>query len=393
MSLRKTFEWSVLLFVFSFPISSFVSVRLELLSLGLALVLKIAEKQNNNFIYKAWDIIVYLVVMLLGLLYTQDVKTGLSVLETNFSFIGVPIILNSLANFSMATLIDVMSSFVLGVLCACAICLAHATISYLQVGDPNAFFFYELTGIIDSHPTYLAYYLIAAITFLLYLLNLQSGYRHPYLISITILFFFLMLILTGGQTSFVSVLLVFSFFILQFILEKQTKARRMVFILVAAMVGLMFVYSSTPLNEQEKKLNDSWDRTAVWKSALKANSNILLGVGTGDYKEVMNDYYRSHGMESYAQINFNSHNQLVQTLLTNGVLGLLAVILLIGRPLYLAFKQDDAFGVLMFFPFIIYGMTEVFLGRYQGVVFFSLMHQLFVSYYSQMKSSVPLRSM
>jgi O-antigen ligase len=167
----------------------------------------------------------------------------------------------------------------------------------------------------------------------------------------------------------------------------------MVFILVAAMIGLMFIDSSTSLNEQERKLNDSWDRMAVWQSALKANSNILLGVGTGDYKLVLNDYYRSHGMDGYALINFNSHNQFVQTLLTNGVLGLLAIILLIGRPLYMAFKNDDAFGVLVFFPFIIYGMTEVFLGRYQGVVFFSLLHQLFVSYYSQMKSSLPLRSM
>jgi O-antigen ligase len=331
-------------------------------------------------------------VLLFGLLYTQDVKTGLSVLETSFSFVGVAMILNSLGNFGMAALIDVLSSFVLGVLCACAICLVHAMISYIQLGNPNVFFFYELTGIIDSHPTYLAYYLIAAITFCLYLLNLQSGHRHPFLISVTILFFFVMLILTGGQTSFVSVLLVFSFFILQFILEKKTKARRMVFILVAAMVGLMFVYSSTSLNEQEKKLNDSWDRMVVWQSALKANSNILLGMGTGDYKLVLNDYYRSHGLESYAKINFNSHNQLVQTLLTNGLIGLIAIVLLIGRPLYLAFKQDDAFGVLMFFPFIIYGMTEVFLGRYQGVVFFSLLHQLFVSYYSQMKSSLPLRS-
>ena len=45
----------------------------------------------------------------------------------------------------------------------------------------------------------------------------------------------------------------------------------------------------------------------------------------------------------------------------------------------LSFKNNNSFGVLVFFPFLIYGVTEVFLGRYQGVIFFALLHQVFIN--------------
>jgi hypothetical protein len=42
------------------------------------------------------------------------------------------------------------------------------------------------------------------------------------------------------------------------------------------------------------------------------------------------------------------------------------------------------------FPFVIYGMTEVFLGRYQGVVFFVLCHQIVVGQYYLSKQNLAL---
>jgi O-antigen ligase len=118
----------------------------------------------------------------------------------------------------------------------------------------------------------------------------------------------------------------------------------------------------------------------LWKSALSANDHPILGVGTGDDKEVLNNYFIAHDMARYASENLNAHNQFIQTYLSNGLLGLVSLVLLIGQPLYMGFRRDHSLTILVVFPFIIYGMTEVFLGRYQGVVFFALMHQLFVSH-------------
>lgn len=146
------------------------------------------------------------------------------------------------------------------------------------------------------------------------------------------------------------------------------------------LVTILYVNSGAP-SERDHLLSDSWDRFELWQSGIFANSNFLLGVGTGDYKLVLNEYFRKNGQELYAQESLNSHNQFIQIFFSNGFLGLIAISLLILRPLYMAFRNNDQMGILMIFPFLIYGMTEVFLGRYQGVVFFALLHQVLVLFY------------
>jgi len=127
--------------------------------------------------------------------------------------------------------------------------------------------------------------------------------------------------------------------------------------------------------------NDYWERLTLWKSGLLANTNFLFGVGTGDYKAALNNHFLSQGLTQYAKESFNAHNQFIHSFLSNGMLGVLSLLLLLGRPLYLSVKYQNVLGIMTFFSFFIYGVTEVFLGRYQGVVFFALLNQVFVTYF------------
>jgi O-antigen ligase len=152
------------------------------------------------------------------------------------------------------------------------------------------------------------------------------------------------------------------------------------------MLGCIFLVSVEE-GSQREEMNDSWDRFILWRSAIQANSDYLTGVGTGDYKIVLNEFFREHNQEMFARESFNSHNQFIQIFFSNGFFGLAALTLMLLRPLYLAFKHNDQMGILILFPFLIYGMTEVFLGRYQGVVFYALLHQIFISFYLSSKQS------
>jgi len=149
----------------------------------------------------------------------------------------------------------------------------------------------------------------------------------------------------------------------------------------------MFVFNTINLKEK----NDYWERLVLWESALKATPDMIWGVGTGDYKNVLNEYYVSHDLSKFADSSFNSHNQFIEVLFSNGLIGVVSLLLLVGRPLYLSVRNQNVLASLTFFPFIIYGMTEVFLGRYQGVVFFALLHQSFVTYYLSHKPSFSLK--
>jgi O-antigen ligase len=361
--------------VFTIPISSFVSVRLLL---GTVVFSFFLGKLYNIWI-QTFDVFIYLFILIIGLLYSQDLISAFKVLETNFSFLAIPLILSRLSPFNIEVRDKIFQSFLFGVTAGSLICLSFAAYRYINEPDIQFFFFETFTEIIKSHPTYLAYYIIFSITVELFKLYHGKYHQRIVLRYLVIFFLFLILILTGGQTAFISMLIVFSFFILKVLTEKSNKNRKIVVASVVIMLAFMFFATLMEKTNRLSELNDSWERANLWKSAIAANSNILWGVGTGDYKVALNDYYRTHGMVGYAVESYNAHNQFIQFLFSNGIIGLLSLIFMIGRPLYLGLKTNNVLAILCIFPFLIYGITEVFLGRFQGVVFFVFLHQIFIA--------------
>jgi O-antigen ligase len=377
--------WSFLIFIFTIPFSQLASIRILALVIVFSFFIR---NKHPKILTRAWDILLYLLVLIVGMIYSDDLTPGIKVIETSLSLLALPLVFSKLSDYKEDWIYTLFYAFAFGLLVASLICIGHAVFLFNRDGAMNVFFFDQLTGIVGTQPTYMAYYLIAVITFGLYLLYYEST-RLPKIVLIPLLFFFFaILMLTGGLTAFVSMLFVFSFFVLKFLLEEKTKTQTLTFGVVVLLTVCMFALNSFPAQEK----NDYWERFALWESALHASPDLIFGVGTGDYRKVLNDYYVSHNLSRFADSNFNSHNQFIEILFSNGLIGVVALCLLLGRPLYLSVQNQNVLGTLIFFPFIIYGMTEVFLGRYQGVVFFALLHQTFVTHFYQMrKLSLPLK--
>lgn len=373
--LMKFTYWSLLIFIFFIPISSFISVRL----LVLTSILSLINKRDSNLLFASWDITIYLLVLIVGLVYTLNLEIGFKVLETSFSFIAIPFVISNLDYIQKQRISQIFYSFIMGLVVGCLTCLITALTKFLSTEDIQVFFFYKLTDVINFHPTYFAYYLIFSITYIIYILYYGIEETHKLIWLSILVFFFIMLILTGGKTTFISLLMIFSFFILKYLLEESTRDKKVVFfVIVCLLIGLFATNYINSFDAQFSSQNDYWERSQLWESALVANPNPIIGVGTGDYKTILNEYYISHGMIEFAKDSFNSHNQFIQIYFSNGIIGLFAVLVLIGRPLYLSVRSQNTLGILLIFPFIIYGVTEVFLGRYQGVVFFALLHQIVI---------------
>ncbi|MCA4895447.1 MAG: O-antigen ligase family protein [Cytophagales bacterium] len=322
-------------------------------------------------------------ILAIGLTYSTDLTLGLRQLETNLSLLGVPLVVYGLGGFSRERMNNTFYAFAAGALVAGLICIINAAVSFTKTGDYQVFFYNQFTQPVDSHPTYFAYYLIFIITFGLYLLYYELPKQFVGPAVVALLFFFVLLLLTGGQTAFISLLLTFAFFISKYTLEEKTRRESLVVALVGTMLLCMVVVTIVFRNNEQffsvGSQNDYWERMALWKSAIAANTNPLLGVGTGDYNLVLNEYYREHDMNHFAEENFNSHNQFIQMYFSNGLVGLFGLLLVLGRPLYVSVTQRNLLGILLYFPFLMYGVTEVFLGRYQGVVFLALVHQILIS--------------
>lgn len=378
------------MFLFAIPLSSVISVRLLVLASILSFFVR---KESGNIIRQAWDIILYLLVLAVGMFYSEDLSTGFRVLETNFCFLAIPLVFLRSKVLDDKTRVNIFRAFLVGLVTASFICIFYAMFRYLSNPDVKFFFFDYFTEPINSHPTYFAYYLIFSISVELYFLYYQQQIARSASRYITILFLFFILILTGGQTAFISLLFVFSFFILKFFTEGKSEKKWVITGLITLMLCCMFLITIVEKGNRVIALNDSWERAILWESAILANVNPFFGVGTGDYKEALNDYYATHNLTQFASESYNSHNQFIQILFSNGVLGVLAFGFMLGRPLYMAMSSRNILAILCMFPFLIYGMTEVFLGRYQGVVFFALLHQIFIADISSdiSRAKIPLR--
>jgi len=356
------------------------------LSLFLSFLMPLPKSFFQQLFSRAWDALLYLTVLSVGLLYSEDLQTGYRTIETSLSLLALPLMFCRFDHFTKDQLQKVCYAFSAGVLVASVICLVNAIIGYSSSGDIEVFFSDRLTAIINSHPTYLAYFIIAVMTFGLYHLYFEEV-KSPRLIAFSVFFCFVVLMLTGGVTAFISLLLIFSFFVLKYILEQKSRMQTLTVTMVVVLILCMFAFNT--INIEEK--NDYWERFVLWESALRATPNVIWGVGTGDYKNVLNEYYVSHNLQNFANSSLNSHNQFIEVLFSNGAVGVLALLFLLGRPLYASARNQNLLGTLTFFPFIIYGMTEVFLGRYQGVVFFALFHQAFLSHYQRYKPAFQLK--
>jgi O-antigen ligase len=385
--ISKLHYWLMLTFSFSISLSDFFSLRLLILLAVISTLINF--KSIGKFILRQWEVLLYFVVLLTGLVYSTDLMKGLRLIETSASLLLVPLVFHQHVITEKIKAEDIFISFIAGVIVSCLICLAYAFTTFLQTGDINRFLYYNFTQIVDVHPTYIAYYIIFSITWFLHKLYFNFNQSNRIIIHIVVFFLFGVLLLTGGQTSFISLLLVFSFFILKFILESRLNIKVFTIIQIGVMLVMMFTVSSRISNSD---LNDSWDRFSLWGAGIQANSNPFIGEGTGGYQDVLNKYYENHQMLDYAETSMNSHNQFIQVYFSNGLIGLVSILLLLSIPIYKSFKMGSSLGILIFFPFLVYGMTEVFLGRYEGVVFFALLRQVFLCYLSVEKAEYNLYS-
>ncbi|MBL7865512.1 MAG: O-antigen ligase family protein [Cyclobacteriaceae bacterium] len=375
---------------FLIPLSEFLSVRVLLATVLVALVVKRTKGSFDRFMTSGWDALLYVFILMAGLIHTDNLTVGWKEIETSLSLLAVPFLISGIAPFRKEHLYRILTGFTLGLVLSSLICLIDSWVSFTHTANVEVFFFDGLTRVIGLHPTYFAYYVIASITFGLYLLHYERDHYPSGVVIAVVIFLFFILMLTGGTSALVSILFVLAFFVLKFLLDDRSARKPLLLMLVMALILFMFAFNEWSRGGPAER-TDAWERLVLWESALVANPDPIFGVGTGDYKSVLNEYYLSHGMIQFADSNFNTHNQYIATYFANGLLGLVCLIVLLGRPLYLATKNGNALGTIIFFPFLIFGITEVFLGRYQGVVFFILLHQAFTAYIQSNKHSFSLK--
>jgi O-antigen ligase len=170
---------------------------------------------------------------------------------------------------------------------------------------------------------------------------------------------------------------------------------------VLMLTALMIVFIENPLKlrfQEELNLNphhvltgqDFYDykfngmevRLFQWRLMGEMINNHqvgILGLGLHNVDYLLAQYFSYYNLyKGYFQINF--HNQFLQTIGEIGFIGLVLLLTIFARAIYIAIKSKNTYETFLVLLFLSSFFTESFLSRQKGVIFFATLVSLILSF-------------
>jgi O-antigen ligase len=331
-------------------------------------------------------------ITLLGLLYTINFSLGLKDTEIRASIALLPIAFS----LKPPTLIELGLFFKHLILALVLTFFAALTIALYRNGQNpiphiwlNKYYFHynDFTNPLRIDPLYISLYLSSAIIFLeMDLLKSSTLFTEMSdkwkIIFIALLVIFLAMV---GTRSWIGITMVMGIGVLTF----SRTTRKMKVIILFVFIGLLILIVSLPVTRGRFTGTFSYqfefskyknDRLVIWSTALefikKNPEQCILGCGTGGSNQLMDGLYLEKNITwDFAQKN-NTHNQYLNFLLNQGVIGIIVLGLYLMFPLLSFVKLGHWTGVC-FITLIALGLFfENYLDRQKGVVFISMVYTL-----------------
>ncbi|MDT8308949.1 MAG: O-antigen ligase family protein [Bacteroidales bacterium] len=398
---EKTYKILVLVLFIALAVSLPLYKKLSLSFVWLILLLWLAEgnfKEKYKRFVSTGNVFVRAAFLLLpllylaGVFYSANLDQAMFRIEQKASLLLIPIVLFSFHPVikTKEFFIKIMYSFIFGIITAGMICLIRAFLRYQETGSLLVFYYSEFS--MFHHPGYFALYAAVAVAGLLYIIDCCWKRYNILIKSFLISALLLILVFTfllSSKAGILSVLIVFAVAFLVIVVVRK----KYLFALIAILALIILILAGTMIfsfagdrflknSLTEKNMEASPDgvgvRLTVWKSSLSVIKKYpLFGVGTGDFKDVMaKEYLRSAPVMQ--KVGFrNAHNQFLETTVTLGITGGIALMLWLLVPFRLAFHKNHyfylSFLLVIFFNFLVESMLET----QSGIMFIVFMHTWF----------------
>ena len=332
-------------------------------------------------------LLAYFIFGAFSLLWTSNISKGLSIVETSFGFLLLPIVFASV-NLDETGKNRALLSFVVGCLLALLFCVGNAGISLLpgnsEISAMDLFTYENLASGVHMQPIYLAMYFIMAALVSFYLYTIRFTRRFIFFLVFAILFVLAVLMLSS-RMEIMALLVICSLGIIKWAKDKG-KLKLTFPMLIGLFVVAAAVISLSPTNRarfvemfdfNSDYTENRWGgrslRLQKWKySSEIIADNFIFGVGLGDMQDELQEVYIENDFELGYSYKFNSHNQYVQTALGLGLIGLLAFSFILFYAFQTSWKSQDWLFFSFILLFALSCITESMLLRQKGAIFFAV---------------------
>ena len=369
--------------VFTLPMFT----RLNNILLGAFLILSLVDTiffirpvALRSIVSRGWPVYLFFLLAFLAILHDFDMEAT-KYLEKYWSFLLAPVaILSDYEMFNQRRR-QIFLALVWGSVTTLIIC--YAVTAGDMIANAEAFdqlFKWSHTGnrfteAADSHPTYLGIFLITSI---LFLIQDNSIYR-PLKFGL-----YLVLILGLFQLASRTALLLLAIFLIFLIIKstREYKIQLLVLVLgILASISLMIFVGSTYMEDRIFSIEAVTDSKRVerWEVSYEIfKEHPAAGVGYKQVREMRKEKYLERQLPISAETQYNAHNQLLEYLSTNGVLGGFIYVISLTYLLLLSLLRRDTLFTFIFLVFILANLTESMMVRIKGIEFFAIFATLFL---------------
>ncbi len=332
-------------------------------------------------------------ILLLGMLNTQNIYYGLKVLETRSSLLLYPLCFALIPKKEIKWQIENRLNYILGFFCFATFIFSLSIFFYFKIFEErtlsyiiqhnNTLMNISIYSKYQIHPIYLALNVGVSLIFSFFIHKTLKNNNLKLLNSIFILFSVLLLAIINKRMAIISLIIVgLIYLILNF--KKNFKKNRTLFyyviFIILIFLGVVFFpryKDQNSFNEFKKISSVIYDpetsigkRVYLYRTAIDIFlKNPLLGIGTGDADINLSDRLVNKLQIKYQ--NYNTHNQYLSYLVSLGLFGFIIFMVYLFYILKISIIRNDILFICLFVFLCLNMLSENILERESGVLVYA----------------------
>ena len=334
--------------------------------------------------------VLFYLIYFVGSFYTNNQGLANKYLEYKLVFLVFPLIFSFKLKGGLSIQKPVLAA-ISGVLILSIFGVVHSNQLYLENGSISSFFGSNFSYI--HHPTYYSLYALFSLA------SLQEVFRKRWLGKYKITYLLVGLWLIVIQLISVSLagilfLLLFAGVIFLLKVKGRFGVKWFLTTLIISPILLIGILNYTPglktqfnttikyikeyvkdpvsfIEVEQTYVQGDEVRLIMWTVTLLEIIDHPFGVGTGNSDDHLHERLLEYQQFKVAKINYNPHNQFLQTTLEIGVVGLGVFLFIIGYSVYQGWRHKNNLLLALTFCLAFNCLFESMLQRQSGIVFYT----------------------
>jgi O-antigen ligase len=324
---------------------------------------------------------------LLGSIYTdnfQDVPTSI---VQKLPFLIIPLVIFSIP-LHKDTFDKMHQYFSYGVVASSLSALLKALyFKYKHLGD--YLYYHQFSIFTEKHSTYYAIFLVLA--FIYFYKMLISTQKNRWTNLLLLVFLLIMLYIISNRISMLAL-----FVALLTITFPRLNLKAKIGFLLLALLGLVLAVNTPYIKKRfsashlkSTQQSEITLRKAHWKSAIETifENNILIGAGTEGNRHKLYEKYKKYNYKDAYVFKYNAHNQMLETGLDFGILGMLLLLIAFIYQFRLIIKHKNYYFLAVYLSLLSFSLTESIFERQSGIIVFSLFVSVILAILFKSKST------